>query len=232
MISGANGFWLRSILNPPQRKLIEQKTESGMYKNEVFRSTLSKINLEVNERGLCSKSLGKETVVCTSMILYLMGELKGKVDYEIWHDKYDALARRLWNSRCKYGWGVFMEKPSFEDCSNVNSIWALRALNQYSTRDTREFKEFILEFYEHSKFGKFGFSQQDSSRLTPTAMAIVLYYELEPNLRKRIRSLSITEKPSSRALPYMNRSGQKAANCGIVCCRAWESTEQEQFLKF
>ena len=127
MISGANGFWLRSILNPPQRKLIEQKTESGMYKNEVFRSTLSKINLEVNERGLCSKSLGKETVVCTSMILYLMGELKGKVDYEIWHDKYDALARRLWNSRCKYGWGVFMEKPSFEDCSNVNSIWALRA---------------------------------------------------------------------------------------------------------
>lgn len=160
--------------------------KSGMYKNEVFRSTLSKINLEVNERGLCSKSLGKETVVCTSMILYLMGELKGKVDYEIWHDKYDALARRLWNSRCKYGWGVFMEKPSFEDCSNVNSIWALRALNQYSTRDTREFKEFILEFYEHSKFGKFGFSQQDSSRLTPTAMAIVLYYELEPNLRKRI----------------------------------------------
>lgn len=59
-------------------------------------------------------------------------------------------------------------------------------MNQYSTRDTREFKEFILEFYEHSKFGKFGFSQQDSSRLTPTAMAIVLYYELEPNLRKRI----------------------------------------------
>ena len=56
--------------------------KSGMYKNEVFRSTLSKINLEVNERGLCSKSLGKETVVCTSMILYLMGELKGKVDYD------------------------------------------------------------------------------------------------------------------------------------------------------
>ena len=25
VISGANGFWLRSILNPPQRKLIEQK---------------------------------------------------------------------------------------------------------------------------------------------------------------------------------------------------------------
>ena len=56
-----------------------------------------------------------------------------------------------WQEDCgiqdsKYGWGVFMEKPSFEDCSNVNSIWALRALNQYSTRDTREFKEFILEF--------------------------------------------------------------------------------------
>lgn len=27
VILGANGFWLRSILNPPQRKLIEQKTE-------------------------------------------------------------------------------------------------------------------------------------------------------------------------------------------------------------
>ena len=27
VISGANGFWLRSILNPPQRKLIEQKTK-------------------------------------------------------------------------------------------------------------------------------------------------------------------------------------------------------------
>lgn len=40
------------------------------------------------------------------------------------------------------------------------------------------------------------------------------------------------KKPSSRALLYMNHFGQKAANCGIVCCRAWESTEQEQFLKF
>lgn len=30
----------------------------------------------------------------------------------------------------------------------------------------------------------------------------------------------------------MNHFGQKAANCGIVCYRAWESTEQEQFLKF
>ena len=27
VFSGVNGFWLRSILNPPQRKLIEQKTE-------------------------------------------------------------------------------------------------------------------------------------------------------------------------------------------------------------
>ena len=27
VLSGVNGFWLRSILNPPQRKLIEQKTE-------------------------------------------------------------------------------------------------------------------------------------------------------------------------------------------------------------
>ena len=29
VFSGVNGFWLRSILNPPQRKLIEQKTEWG-----------------------------------------------------------------------------------------------------------------------------------------------------------------------------------------------------------
>lgn len=34
-------------------------------------------------------------------------------------------------------------------------------------------------------------------------------------------------KPSSRASPYMNRSGQRAANCGIACCRVWESTEKE-----
>ena len=27
VFSGVDGFWLRSILNPPQRKLIEQKTE-------------------------------------------------------------------------------------------------------------------------------------------------------------------------------------------------------------
>ena len=29
VFSGVNDFWLRSILNPPQRKLIEQKTEYG-----------------------------------------------------------------------------------------------------------------------------------------------------------------------------------------------------------
>ena len=26
---------------------------------------------------------------------------------------------------------------------------------------------------------------------------------------------------------YMNRSGQREANCGIACCRVWESTEKE-----
>ena len=50
-------------------------------------------------------------------------------------------------------------------------------------------------------------------------------FDEKPN--RNIRSLCITEKPSSRASPYMNRSGQRAANCGIACCRVWESTEKE-----
>ena len=28
------------------------------------------------------------------------------------------------------------------------------------------------------------------------------------------------------ASPYMNRSGRRAANCGIACCRVWGSTEK------
>ena len=53
----------------------------------------------------------------------------------------------------------------------------------------------------------------------------------DESLNRNIRSLCITEKPSSRASPYMNRSGQRAANCGIACCRVWENTEKN-FLKF
>lgn len=168
--------------------------ESGMQENEVFHSSLSKIDAEVGKMGLRSKSLGKETIVCTSMILYLIGQLRNKVDYEIEFGKYELLARKLWKVKCRAGWGVFMEKPSFEDCSNVNSIWALRALNQYSIRYTLEFKKFMLEFYEHSKFGKFGFTRQDSSRLTPTAMAIVLYYELDQDLREKIQKIYNVEE--------------------------------------
>ena len=34
VFSGVNGFWLRSILNPPQRKLIEQKTKIRRYEDK------------------------------------------------------------------------------------------------------------------------------------------------------------------------------------------------------
>ena len=34
VFSGVNGFWLRSILNPPQRKLIEQKTKIRRYEGK------------------------------------------------------------------------------------------------------------------------------------------------------------------------------------------------------
>ena len=34
MLSGVNGFWLRSILNPPQRKLIEQKKLNRRYEGK------------------------------------------------------------------------------------------------------------------------------------------------------------------------------------------------------
>lgn len=163
--------------------------KSGMSGNEVFQSTLNKIDSEVGESGLCSKSLEKETVVCTSMILYLMGQLKEKKNLEIDFGKYENLTKKLWRSRCKHGWGVFMEKPSFEDCSNVNSIWALRALNQYPIRDTREFKKYVVEFYEHSRFGKLGFSRRDSNRLTPTAMAVILYYELDQELKENVHKI-------------------------------------------
>lgn len=52
---------------------------------------------------------------------------------------------------------------------------------------------------------------------------------MDKKVSRSERSLTITEKSSLRASPCMNRSGQRAVNCGTASCRAWENTEKKIF---
>ena len=157
---------------------------SSRYSN-IYTNALKEVLDNTTEYGLASKSLRHETVVCTSMILYIYTNecFDGK---EHLAQKFNGIANHLWEVRSECGWGVYVEKAENIDCSFANTFWALRALNRCGFRHLQEFRHMIRNVYELSNDSLFGFTMGDVPRVSVTSMAVTLYFHLDEELKRNI----------------------------------------------
>lgn len=160
---------------------------------EIYANAFKMIDLNASVNGLPSKSLQRPTVVCTSMLLYLVArEFEDPVDgISIDRNKYHEMAQRLWEARSeKSGWGVYVDKVAEDnECSLANTYWALRALSQFEIGRSEEFCRYIRLIYQRGNSSRFGFKAGDSPRLTTTAMYLCLYNELGAKVRTLLSSV-------------------------------------------
>ncbi len=162
-----------------------KKTGLSNRYNYVYTDAFNRVINELTDKGLTSKSLHSETVVCTSMILYLFAlEKKSSNQFDGYEDKFNAIAQNLWSVRSEAGWGVFLEKSNVNNSSIASSFWALLALNEYENiAHSQDYYDMVRRIFEYSNDSIFGYSRGDSSRLWPTAMSVVLYYSVDNILR-------------------------------------------------
>lgn len=156
----------------------------------VYEEALNDVLNNVTDQGLASKSLKHETVVCTSMVLYIFSlERKTNGTIQAFEGKFNNIANNLWNVRCNNGWGVYIEKADEADCSIANTFWALRALNEYNVSRDEDYRIMIRRIYESSSNSLFGYVSGDTPRLCTTAMSVVLYYRLEERVQTTVREV-------------------------------------------
>ena len=163
---------------------------------EIYDDIWGDLLERASSQGLISKSLGFETVVCTSMLLYLCSLEKDRLN-KSQKQKVDGIAKYLWEVRTKQGWGVYVEKIRQNECVNANSFWALRALNLYGYSSQREYRKLLKQIYGMSANSLFGYTNGDEPRLSTTAMAIVLYYELPSSIQQDLSKIFSVKKAIS-----------------------------------
>lgn len=161
-------------------------------KNVIYKKALLSIFNNITERGLQSKTLKTETVMCTSMALFLFGmERKYPTGTMIDYNKFDRIAENLWNSRnSEYGWGFFCEKTPNNSCNMVTTCWALLALNHYNfIAETSEYKDFCRQIFEFEADGTFGYYFGDVPKVIATSMYLCLLYSLESKFQEQMRGV-------------------------------------------
>lgn len=167
--------------------------ESGLFKNksEIYRNALNKLLENVTPDGLPSKSLNRSTVVCTSMMLYLVSLEKNDGFSRIEnYEKYNNIASLLWDIRNEnLGWGVYMKKTDIQYCSFANTSWALQSLNMYDVSQTQEYMNFLKMIFQRSHNGKFSFSPNEGANLVTTAKYLMLFYSLDQQKQNIIKEV-------------------------------------------
>lgn len=165
---------------------------SGQHKekSEIYKQAFTTIITNSSSEGLPSKSLQRPTVVCTSMLLYLVAkEREDPTGIPIDYGKYERMAKNLWNARSKKsGWGVYIAKAEENECSLANTYWALRALSQYRIGKSKEFREYLRLIYQRGSKSTFGFHPGDNPRLVTTSMYLNLYYGLDKKLQDMLNT--------------------------------------------
>ena len=204
--------------------LAMKKTKLDQRYKVVYEEALIAILNKVTDRGLASKSLKHETVVCTSMILYIFSlERKTNRKMLAFEEKFNDIASILWDVRCNNGWGVYIERTDEADCSIANTFWAFRALNEYTISKSEDYRIMLRRIYENSSNSLFGYIAGDVPRLCTTAMSIVIYYGLEEQSQSMIREVYNVKI----AVEYVYRMFcYKGLECELEVLRGLETKSQ------
>lgn len=172
-----------------------KKTKLDLRYKISYKEALDDVLRNITDKGLASKSLNHETVVCTAMILYIY-TLESKTSVEIlqYKEKINTIVQNLWSVRCNKGWGVFVEKTNEDECIIANTFWALRALNEFPISRDEEYRVMLRRIYEYANDSLFGYVIGDFPRLCTTAMSVVLYYNLDECARNVVKEVYDVKK--------------------------------------
>lgn len=150
----------------------------------------------VSDEGLPSVSLGKPTIQCTSLGLYVMSVLAQRtperpVSQDVLTTKLSQLVESLKTSAGDFGWGTEIRKYTNEgEIRTAFNFWAMRALNSADPDGSEKLIEGILDnmFLKHGG-RQFGFSMQDPApAVASEALFLILLDELRSErLRDRFR---------------------------------------------
>lgn len=151
---------------------------------------------ECSERGLISKSLDEETVVPTSMFLFLCNKLNR---YE---EIMTTVAKHLWSVRSSSGWGIYVSDMG--KYSNIGcTYWALIGLQGLACVPQSEFQKYLRSLYRYEDSYAFGKTIDDISPRIPslyaTSMMYILYDLLSEDSKKKIG----TRYNDSMAIKYI-----------------------------
>lgn len=163
-------------------------------KKSIYSHIWSQLYQESTENGLTSKSLGKETVVCTSLLLILAAMEKDNLsDSEKEH--FEKMAKKLWDvHNDDYGWGIYVSKTEDSFCSYANTAWALRALYEYKNiRSRKDYQEFCHRIFESALDGHFSFFAGGQPKLMVTALYLGLYYRMDDSWKMEQSSFDKTK---------------------------------------
>ncbi len=149
-------------------------------KKSCYQRAWNYLMKEMTPNGLTSKSLGRETVVCTSMLLLLAAMERDSLNVEECA-VFDKMATHLWETRNpENGWGVFVSAEEKENCSYANTAWALRALKEYPLIcRSKEYLEFCQQIFETERDGTFSFFCGGQPKLIVTSMFMGLFYRMD-----------------------------------------------------
>lgn len=177
-------------------------------KKTIYRKVFERITGSVTERGLISKSLQAETVVCTSMLL-LLAALENSGNHNTKTEVFSRMAEHLWSQRNEdAGWGVYCERTEEQFCCTVNTCWALIALSQYpSVADTDAYKMLCRQMFELDSDGLFGFYIGGKPKLIATAMSLCLLHILAEPVRAEILEKFEYEKAVDFVFDRFTRKG-------------------------
>ena len=157
----------------------------------IYDESLNSVVKNATLNGLPSKSLSKETVVCTSLLIiiavYDKEKNNGKVVKSL--TPYKKMGKVLWECRSSCGWGVFMCKTNEPYCSFANTFRALFALLMIKNVRPIDLNLYIRSIYELSDNSLFGFTPNDQPRMTTTALSIIIYYNLSISAQKLINEV-------------------------------------------
>ena len=151
----------------------------------------------ITSKGLKSKSLDEETVVPTSMYLYLQNYF-----FKDSNEVTQALADNLWKSKGSNGWGIYIKK--MDKFANIGcTYWAIMGLRDYPGINSVEFQKYLRSLFKYEGACTFGNTIDDVNprfpKLYSTSMMYIIYNLLSADSKKQIGN----RYASSKALKYI-----------------------------
>lgn len=151
---------------------------------DAINDAIDYLSGELTEKGLKSKSLDEETVVPSSMFLYILKDY-----YKEPTELVNSIVSHLWEARSSNGWGIYVKKMN-KDANIGCTYWALVGLSGYEGIDRGALQKYIKSLYKYEDTYAYGSTINVANPKIPylysTSMMYIIYNLLSKKSRDEI----------------------------------------------